>query len=76
MKKLNGLQFDRERNGGLYDRGNADSYYSRKPSPHWWPEGTGFGKKVEKLNQKEIDEYMNGYIDNEEKGLKKEYEIE
>ena len=72
-------QFDRERNGSLYDRGAADSYYRRPRNPHWWTEGTMIGEKVVppgrpafhpigekivKLTEEEIFEYHLGYTEN------------
>ena len=36
--------------GSPEDRGSADYYYYRNREPHYWPEGTGNGTKVE--NQK------------------------
>jgi len=35
FQALRGPQFDRERHGSLFDRGQADSYYSRQTQPHW-----------------------------------------
>lgn len=64
-------QFDRSRHGSLYDRGSADSYYGREKDPHWYPHGTYNGEKVTSLTQEEVDEYMEGYKDNEESGYKK-----
>ena len=60
-------QFTRSRHGSLFDRGASDSYYRRKPSPHWWPDGTGHGKKVswDQLTPEEVWEYGAGYLDNE-----------
>ena len=66
-------QFDRSRHGGLYDRGAADSYYGRGFTPHWWPEGTGFGQRIDQLNAAEIAEYKAGWDNNEEYGDKKEW---
>ena len=37
---------DRERHGGPFDRGGADSYYGRPINPHWWPNGTGHGTAI------------------------------
>jgi hypothetical protein len=56
-------QFERSRHGGLYDRGSADKHYGRTRDPHWYPEGTYNGKKVEthELTEKEIAEYNKGY---------------
>ena len=33
--------------GGPYDRGGADSYYRRSFDPHYWPDGTGFGVRID-----------------------------
>ena len=36
------------RHGGAYDRGSADSYYSRGHNPHYYVAGTGTSLRVEK----------------------------
>ena len=61
MIKETSIQFDRARHGGLYDRGSADAYYHRDPSPHWYPEGTYNGTRIVNLNHEEVAEYMAGY---------------
>ena len=61
-------QFDRQRHGGLYDRGTADSYYRRSPDPHWYPDGTYNGAKITNLTVEEIEEYYAGYEYNEKFG--------
>lgn len=66
-------QFERERNGSLFDRGSADSYYNRPRTPHWWPNGTGRGAVVAELTDAEHKEYMAGYDYNEECGDKKNW---
>lgn len=66
-------QFQRERHGSLFDRGSADSYYHRGPTPHWWPEGTGCGMIETDLTAAEIEEYYAGYEDNEQFGEKKDW---
>ena len=66
-------QFDRERHGGLYDRGRADSYYSRPRDPHWYPAGTHNGAKVTELTLEEIAVYNAGYDDNERYGDHKDW---
>ena len=71
---LRGPQFDRAQHGSLWDRGTADSYYHRAPAPHWWPEGTGHGKKLTELTDAEKAEYMAGYEYNERFGDKKDWE--
>ncbi len=58
------VQFDRNRNGSLYDRGSADSYYRRPKNPHWYPEGTYNGTEVTDLTEEEVKEYMLGYDEN------------
>ena len=70
---LRGPQFDRKQHGSLFDRGSADSYYGRPQDPHWYPEGTGNGKKVVELNELEIAEYLAGYAHNEQYGDKKNW---
>ena len=74
VRALRGPQFDRKLHGGLFDRGSADSYYGRPRDPHWWPEGTGHGEKVTRLNVAEIAEYMAGYDHNERHGDKKSWD--
>jgi hypothetical protein len=61
---MDAIQFDRKRNGSLYDRGNSDSYYGRARDPHWYPNGTYNGEKVTELTKKEIEEYNKGYDEN------------
>ena len=67
-------QFNRERHGSLYDRGTADAWYHRKPKPHWYPEGTYNGKRIEVLNESEIEEYMEGYNYYMDNGWHKEWD--
>ena len=74
VRALKGPQFDRERHGGLFDRGRADSYYSRYAQPHWYPEGSYCGNIVTELTQAEIDEYLAGYEWNELHGDKKSWD--
>ena len=53
--------------GSPYDRGAADSHYQRGPAPHWYPEGTYNGKRVEEseMTREQIREYMIGFAENE-----------
>ncbi len=74
MAKRSKLQFIRTRNGSLFDRGSADSYYGRAQNPHWWPLGTGKGEMIVQLSKKEIAEYIAGYEENEKSGHKKGYD--
>ena len=70
---IRGPQFDRERHGSLWDRGAADSYYSRPRDPHWYPEGSYNGDPISQLNPYEIAEYLAGYDHNERFGHKKNW---
>lgn len=70
---LKGWQWNRERHGCLFDRGSADSYYGRGPSPHYGGVGGDSGETVTLLNTEEIAEYMAGYRYNEKFGEKKNY---
>lgn len=65
--------FNRKLHGSLYDRGGADSYYRRKPEPHYYPDGTGNGDPVVNLKPEQVAEYLAGYMDNERNGDKKEW---
>jgi len=62
--------------GSPFDRGSADSWYSRKPLPHYYPEGTGNGDKIipPQMNKNEIASYIAGYEFNEAEGGKKDWE--
>ena len=61
--------------GGPYDRGGADSYYRRDFDPHYWPQGTQKGARVEMkdMTPLEITAYTKGYNDNEDDGNFKEW---
>lgn len=61
--------------GGPFDRGSADSYYGRTPNPHYWPEGTGNGIRVEKIDMtpEEIEAYYAGFNENEQFGERKNW---
>lgn len=56
-----------DKHGSPSDRGSADAYYGRPKDPHYWPEGTGFGKRVERkdMTSEEIAAYGEAY-DNED----------
>lgn len=51
------------KHGSPQDRGSADAYYGRPFDPHWWPEGTGRGKRVEKedMTIQQVLQYTYGY---------------
>lgn len=62
--------------GSPFDRGSADSYYNRPRSPHWYPNGTGNGQRIERqdMSVEEIEAYYAGYDYNEECGDKKRWD--
>ena len=51
------------KHGGPLDRGSADRYYGRPFDPHYWPEGTYKGTRVEEADMTvdQIEEYTYGY---------------
>lgn len=55
-----------DKHGSPRDRGSADAYYGRSKDPHYWPLGTGNGKRVEAkdMTDVELEAYHEGY-DNE-----------
>ena len=61
------------KHGSPYDRGSADSYYGRGFQPHYYVGDTYLSERVEDLTQEELDEYTQGYQDNEEYGDKKDW---
>ena len=63
------------RHGGPFDRGAADSWYSRPFSPHYYVGETGMSDKVEmaQMTAEEITAYTAGYNWNEQHGGKKEW---
>jgi hypothetical protein len=67
-------QYD-TRHGGAYDRGSADSYYSRGYNPHYYVGDTGSTLRVEAINMtaEEIAAYIAGFNDNELFGDKKDW---
>ena len=64
-----------QRHGGPYDRGQADSYYGREYSPHYFTGDSYNSTRLElvDMSAKEIADYTAGYRDNEANGDKKEY---
>jgi hypothetical protein len=61
--------------GSPFDRGSADSWYGRPMNPHWYPEGSYKGTRVEAqdMTLAEVRAYYAGYEQNEEQGGKKEW---
>ena len=64
-----------QRHGGPFDRGSADSWYSRPFNPHFYKGGTYQGPRVElaDMTVEEILAYTAGYNWNEQFGGKKDY---
>jgi hypothetical protein len=65
-----------QKHGSPFDRGSADSWYSRARNPHWWPEGSYKGTMVEAcdMTAEEIEAYHAGYDYNEDFGDKKSWD--
>lgn len=65
-----------ERHGGPYDRGSADSWYSRGFNPHYFVGATYSSPKIEmeQMTAAEIADYTAGYEDNEQFGDKKSWD--
>ena len=61
--------------GSPFDRGGADSYYRRGFNPHWYPDGTFKGVRIEKseMSEEEIELYRAGWKENEDNGDFKDY---
>ena len=75
VTKFNGITYN-SRHGGPFDRGSADSWYSRPINPHYYTGGTGTSTmiEVEDMSQSEIEDYMAGYEYNELHGGKKSWD--
>jgi len=73
--EFNGQEYD-SRHGGPFDRGSADSWYSRPFNPHFYKGGTYEGARVElaDMTVEEILAYTAGYRYNEELGGKKDWD--
>ena len=65
-----------QKHGNPFDRGSADSWYSRGRDPHYYPQGTYKGKRVEahEMTADELEAYHAGYDYNEQHGGKKEWD--
>ena len=64
-----------KRHGGPFDRGSADSYYSRPYDPHYYLGGTSTSDRVEfdKMTDEQKEAYNAGYQWNEQYGDKKDW---
>ena len=73
--EFEGVQYDR-RHGGPFDRGTADSWYSREFNPHYFV-GDSFNSPrvgLAEMTAAEIVAYTAGYNYNEQFGGKKDYD--
>lgn len=73
FRNLKGWYWVRTNHASLFDRGSADSYYHRAPSPHYGGMGGNSGVRVDVTDPEMVAEYLAGYQYNEEFGSKKEW---
>lgn len=60
--------------GSPFDRGSADSFYRRVGYPHYVCKTSGKRIEESEMTAEQIDEYKEGFIDNEKQGdSRKEY---
>ena len=60
---------DKDRHGGPYDRGGADSYYGRGFNPHYYLGATYSSARIEidpNVDSPELKQYEAGFYENEE----------
>jgi hypothetical protein len=74
VETFRGKTYD-SRHGGPFDRGSADSWYSRGMNPHYYEGATYDSTRVDRedMTAEEIEQYYAGYEWNEEFGGKKEW---
>tara|TARA_R110000822_G_scaffold168752_1_gene308800 strand:- start:222 stop:446 length:225 start_codon:yes stop_codon:yes gene_type:complete len=63
------------KHGSPKDVAGADFWYSRDYEPHWWPEGTGKGIRIEEcdMTPEQIAEYKEGWNEAVERGERKDW---
>ena len=73
--EFNGVEY-KARHGGPFDRGSADSWYSREREPHYYVGDTAMSARIEEseMTPEAIEAYNAGYDYNEEYGDKKNYD--
>ena len=62
--------------GGPFDRGSADYYYHRPFDPHYYPEGTYHGERIDPTNgmtEEQVQEYAAGWAEAEAFGDQKDW---
>ena len=68
---------DYKKHGGPYDRGSADAWYARAPEPHFYPDGSYQGERIEedKMTNLQREAYWAGYTIHEaDPGYRKQYD--
>ena len=70
---VHGKEYDQV-HGNAFDRGSADSWYSRARNPHKGGVGGLSGPRVVELTADEQEAYHAGYDWNEQYGGKKDYD--
>ena len=73
--EMNGKKYD-ARHGGAFDRGSADSWYSRGRDPHLYEGDTAMSPRIgmSMMSPEEIEAYHAGYDYNEQYGGKKDWD--
>jgi len=73
--EFNGVKYD-SRHGGPFDRGSADSWYSRPRDPHFYLGDSYSSREVGRdlMTKDQIDAYLAGYDYNEQHGGKKDWD--
>ena len=64
------------RHGGAFDRGSADSWYSRGIRPHMFLGGSYQSVEIEQrdMTAEQVEAYLAGYAYNEQFGGKKDWD--
>lgn len=64
-----------KRHGGPWDRGGADCYYGRGPSPHYYEDHTYASPRItrENMTEQQIDEYFAGYTNTQRSDARKDW---
>lgn len=72
--EFEGKTYD-QRHGGPFDRGAADSYYSRPFNPHFYAGATMQSPRIpeDAMTKEELYAYTAGYLHNEQFGDKKQW---
>jgi len=75
MNIINDKELYDQRHGGSFDRGSADSWYSRPIDPHYFVGGSYDSEIIQgdAVSKEEADAYFAGYQWNEKFGDKKDW---